>query len=170
MKIYIIGFMGSGKSSYGKELAEDMGYDFFDLDTEIEKQAKASIATLFEEKGEDFFRKLEREVLLKTLDLDDNVVIATGGGTPCFFDNIKWMNENGETVYLKLFEPELKKHLLPVMADRPLLKNIDPDELDNFIYRTLRARALFYHQAKVVIDPTAIKPEALAGVLRGKIV
>ena len=157
--------MGSGKSTYGKELAEAMGYEFMDLDVEIEKQAKTKIATIFGEKGEDFFRKLEREMLLKTVDLDD-VVIATGGGTPCFSDNIKWMNENGQTVYLKLFEPELKKRLEPVMADRPLLKNIDPDELDNFIYKALRARAYYYHQAKIVIEPMLLKVEDLAGVLR----
>ncbi len=165
MKIYIIGFMGSGKSTYGKELAEAMGYDFMDLDTEIEKQAKSTIDAIFTEKGEDFFRKLEREMLLKTVDLDD-VVIATGGGTPCFSDNMKWMNENGEPVYLKLFEPELKKRLEPVMAHRPLLKNIDPDDLDNFIYKTLRARSLYYHQAKVVVEPMLLKAEDLAGVLR----
>jgi len=165
MKIYIIGFMGSGKSTYGKDLAEELGYDFLDLDIEIEKQAKANIASIFEEKGEDLFRKIEREALLNTVDLKDTV-IATGGGTPCFFDNLKWMNENGVTIYLKLLESDLKKRLEPVMAERPLLKDIDPDELDNFIYRTLRARAYYYHQAQIVISPILMKPEGLAERLR----
>ena len=102
--------------------------------------------------------------MLKTKDLEDTV-IATGGGTPCFFENMQWMNENGLTIYLKLFEGELKRRIEPVMADRPLLKDIDPEELEGFVYKALRKRAFYYHQAKMVIDPTIVNPEALSDIL-----
>jgi shikimate kinase len=151
MKIYIIGFMGSGKSSFGKELAEKLGYEFLDLDMEIEKKEGKTISEIFSAKGEDHFRKLEHEALLVT-DNKDNTVIATGGGTPCFFDQVQWMNNHGLTIYIKLFEGELKSRLEPEMETRPLLKDIDKDNLDTFIYNTLRARAYYYHQATIVIN------------------
>ena len=157
--------MGSGKSSYGKELAEAMGLSFIDLDTEIEKQEKMTIKDIFNTKGEDYFREAEHKALLKT-ESSDNVVIATGGGAPCFHDGVLWMNGHGLTIYLKLFENELKKRIETGMESRPLLANIDAEGLDNFIYKTMKDRAYYYHQAKMVIDPVLLPPVELAPVLK----
>ena len=165
MRIYIIGFMGSGKSSYGQELAEEIGYSFVDLDREIEKQEKASINDIFNTKSEDYFREAEHKALLKT-EADDRTIIATGGGAPCFHDGITWMNDHGYPIYLKLFEDELKKRIEPGMAHRPLLAGIDAEGLEGFIHKTLKDRAYYYHQARMVIDPVLLTPANLAEVLK----
>jgi shikimate kinase len=166
MKIYVTGFMGSGKTTYGKELAEELGYDFFDLDKAVEKKAGKSIADIFEKEGEGAFRTLESETLHETAKLDDNTVIATGGGTPCFHDNMDWMNAHGRTVYLKLFEPELQRRLADQLHERPLLKELTEDTLLDFIYKTLRERASFYHQANMVIDQLNMPAAELAKLVR----
>jgi len=165
MQIYIIGFMGSGKSTFGKALAEEIGYGFVDLDKEIEKREKSTIQKIFTEKGEDAFRKAEHEALLASVN-EENIVVATGGGAPCFQDNMKWMNDRGLTIYLKLFEGELKRRIEPEMEHRPLLKDLDSEGLERFVYNTLRERAVYYHQAKVVINPLIITPENMAAILR----
>jgi shikimate kinase len=158
--------MGSGKTTYGKELAEELGYDFFDLDEAIEKKAGKSIVDIFEKEGEGAFRTLESETLHETEKLDDNTVIATGGGTPCFHDNMEWMNKNGKTIYLKLFETELQRRLADQIHERPLLKELTEETLLDFIYKTLRERASFYHQANVVIDQLNMPAAELAKLLR----
>jgi len=157
--------MGSGKSTFGKALAEEMGYGFMDLDLETEKLGKATISQIFNEKGEDAFRVLEQQALKATESLE-NTVIATGGGTPCFFDNMEWMNAQGLTVYLKLFEGELKNRIIRDMDNRPLLQNVDIVNLDDFIYTKLRERAYYYHLAKIVIDPLVLEAKDLAGLLK----
>src|SRR4051812_38274796 len=166
MKIYVTGFMGSGKTTYGKELAEELGYDFFDLDKAVEKKAGKSIGDIFEKEGEGAFRTLESETLHETEELGDNTVIATGGGTPCFHDNMEWMNGQGKTVYLKLFETELQRRLADQLHERPLLKELSEETLLDFIYKTLRERAHFYHQAHIVIDQLAMPAGELAKVVR----
>jgi shikimate kinase len=166
MRIYITGFMGSGKSTFAKALAEEIGYGFLDLDAAIETGEKTTIQKIFKDKGEEGFRTLEHDALLKT-EKEDNLVIATGGGAPCHNNNMEWMNNHGITIYLKLFESELKRRIEPEMATRPLLNGIDADGLDNFIYNTLRERSFFYHQSKIVIDPLVITPEDMAGIVRG---
>ncbi|NJN78937.1 MAG: shikimate kinase [Saprospiraceae bacterium] len=98
MNIYLIGFMGSGKSFIGKQLSEQLNFEFCDLDERIETAKNQSIASIFENKGETYFRKLESTILQKTANLK-NTIIATGGGTACFFDNMEWMNENGKTIF-----------------------------------------------------------------------
>jgi shikimate kinase len=165
MKIYIIGFMGSGKSTYGKQLADAMGYSFKDLDSEIEKKEGISISEIFETKGETAFREAEHKALLET-EKEDNTIIATGGGAPCFQDQMEWMNAHGVTIYLKLLESALKNRLEPEMKDRPLLKNLDAETLGDFIYKTLRERAYYYHRAQIVIDPGQISPEELSSILK----
>lgn len=99
MRIFLIGFMGCGKSTLGKKLATKLGYDFIDLDYQLEKQMGTSIGNYFAANGEEAFRKLESKTL-KEFDYPINGVIATGGGTPCYFDNMDWMNSNGITIYM----------------------------------------------------------------------
>ena len=107
MKIYLVGFMGCGKSTYGKKLAGKLKYSSVDLDKLVEEKAGKTVYEIFESEGEDAFRKLEAEALRETADLD-NCVIATGGGAPAYWENMAWMNENGKAVFLKLFEIYLK--------------------------------------------------------------
>src|ERR1700759_1262658 len=104
MKIFLIGFMGSGKTTLGRKLANHWGCEFIDLDHKLEQQVELSIAEYFSFFGEDSFRRLEAEVLRKT-PYPKNAVVSTGGGLPCFFDNMDWMNAHGKTVYIKL-EPK----------------------------------------------------------------
>ena len=101
MRIFLIGFMGCGKSTLGRKLAAKLGYDLIDLDHHLEKIAGCSITTYFAEHGEESFRRLESETL-KTMHYPPSCVISTGGGTPCFYDNMSWMNENGTTVYIQM--------------------------------------------------------------------
>lgn len=164
MRIYIIGFMGCGKSTYGKALAQAMNLNFIDLDEEIVNKSGKGISQIFEDEGELAFREMETAILQETKALE-KTVIATGGGTACFGDNMQWMNENGKTVYLKLFETELYDRLEEDQLERPLLKDIPEDELLTFIYSTLRKRAFYYHQAQIVLDPEEIKAEELAKIL-----
>jgi shikimate kinase len=167
MRIYLTGFMGSGKTTYGKALAEKMDYGFTDLDEEAEKKAGKNIPAIFETEGEPHFRKLESEALKATATLE-NHVIATGGGAACHENQMDWMRENGLTVYLKLFEGELERRLIPLKEERPLIKNLGTEELQNFIYNTLRQRSAYYHKAEIVIDPLQLQPEELAEILKSR--
>ena len=163
--IYITGFMGSGKSTFGAELANILGYSFTDLDKSIEEKAGKGISEIFEKDGEDAFRQMETDTLKETAKLEKHV-IATGGGTPCFSDNMEWMNEHGKTVYIKLFDSELFTRLSEDETERPLLKDMSEAELRNFIYKTLRQRAYFYHQSQIVIDGLNMSAAELAEKLK----
>ena len=122
MKIFLIGFMGCGKSTLGKKLALKLGYTFVDIDKEIERMVNMSISEYFQKHGEEAFRELESSAL-KTINLPENSIIATGGGAPCFFDNLQWMNENGTTIYLSLSPKALAKRLENDTEQRPVLQN-----------------------------------------------
>ena len=119
MKIFLIGFMGSGKTTLGRKLASKMGYEFIDLDHKLEQQVELSIAEYFSFFGEDAFRKLESTVLKKT-PYPENVIISTGGGLPCYFDNMDWMKANGKVVYIKLSPKTLADRLESGKEERPL--------------------------------------------------
>lgn len=160
MRIFLIGFMGSGKSHTGKQLAERLGLQFIDLDQWIENQQQRTIATIFETEGEAFFRQLEQQTLHDMARLK-NVLLSTGGGTPCFFDNMNWMNQHGITIYLETPISILVQRLLPERANRPLIKALESSELSDFIEKKLIERAPFYEQAQVIYQ-TATADEAVA--------
>lgn len=147
MRIYLIGFMGSGKTTVGKKLAKKLGFSFIDLDLLIEEQQKMSINTIFEQKGELAFREIEKIVLQSTIHMQ-NIVVACGGGLPCFFDNMAWMNANGQTLYIKMAPKSLFNRLINAKMTRPLLKDKTDEELLVFIEEKLEERAPFYLQAK----------------------
>jgi shikimate kinase len=160
MRIFLIGFMGSGKSTWGKWIAEKMGYGFFDLDTLIENRANLKINDIFDLRGEDFFREMEAGCLRELMDEDD-FVLACGGGTPCFHDNMRVMNSLGTTVWLNTPKQVLASRLLGESDNRPLVRGLSPAELQAFIDDTLDERLPFYAQAKIEVDPIAMTPDEL---------
>lgn len=150
-RIIIIGYMGAGKTTVGKELSKDIGIPFYDLDWYIESRMRKTVAQIFADKGEEGFRKVERNMLHEVAEFED-VIISCGGGTPCFFDNMDYLNEQGDTIYLKAAPEVLYKHLLMGKVERPLLKNKTPDELIAFIREQLEMRESFYSKAKYTLD------------------
>lgn len=147
MRIFLIGYMGSGKTTIGKLAAKRLNYNFIDMDAYIETKQFKTIAQIFAEQGEDKFRQLEQKCLHEVADFD-NVVISTGGGAPCFFDNISYMNSNGLTIYLKYSAEELAERLGGAhVAKRPILANRQGEDLTQFIAAGLSKREQYYSQA-----------------------
>ena len=150
MRIFLIGFMGCGKSTFGRKLAAKLGSEFIDLDQQFEKETGRSINEYFAEHGEDAFREQESRVL-KTIDYPINCVVATGGGTPCYFDNIQWMNGKGLTIYIDMSPVEMAGRLEKGKAKRPLLKNLSETEIVDFIKLKLSERETYYKRAFITI-------------------
>lgn len=150
--IFIIGFTGVGKTTYGKKLAEELGVSFYDLDEEIEKVEGKTIANIFAEKGEDYFRKLETETL-RNFQFPEKAIIACGGGTPCFHDNIKWLKKTGTVYYLKKSPAQIAEQLLQTdLSTRPLLRDKTKEEITQWINEMLAKREEFYLQADEIIE------------------
>lgn len=155
MKIVLIGYMGSGKTSIGQKLAEVLKLSFKDLDAEIEKEEGISIPEIFSKKGEIYFRKLESHILKKILGQDDNFVLATGGGTPCYGDTMSFIATQKDvvTIYLKLPLEVLVSRLLLEKDQRPLISHLkSEEELKDFIRKHLFERSFYYNQATIIID------------------
>ena len=150
-RIIIVGYMGSGKTTVGKALSKDMGIPFYDLDWYIESRMRKTVAQIFAERGEEGFRKIEYNMLHEVAEFED-VIISCGGGTPCFFDNMDYMNGQGETVYLKASPEVLYGHLKMGKTERPLLKNKTPEEMQVFIAEQLEKREPYYSKAKHTLD------------------
>ena len=148
-RIFLIGYMGSGKTTIGKLLAERLNYTFIDMDTHIEENQFKSVSQIFEELGEEKFRLLEQQCLHEVSRFE-KAVIATGGGAPCFFDNMEYMKRHGLTVYLKLSAEQLAMRLESSRANkRPLLANRKGKELQEFISEGLTKREGFYNNAHI---------------------
>ena len=143
--------MGAGKTTVGKALAEDLGLTFYDLDWYIENRMRKTIKQIFDESGEEGFRKIEHNMLHEVAEFE-NVIISCGGGTPCFFDNMDYMNEQGETLYLKASPEVLYGHLRMGKSVRPLLLNKTPVVVKVFIQEQLQKREPFYNKAKHILD------------------
>ena len=146
-RIFLIGYMGSGKTTVGKLLAAKLGYSFVDMDVHIEEKLFKSVSQIFAELGEEQFRLLERQSLYEVAK-SDRVVISTGGGAPCFFDNMKYMNEHGISIYLKLSPEQLAVRLGDSHINkRPLIADKKGEELLRFIREGLAIREPYYLQA-----------------------
>ena len=150
-RIILIGYMGAGKTTVGKALAKELGIIFYDLDWYIENRMRKSIAQIFEERGEEGFRKIEYNMLHEVAEFE-NVIISCGGGTPCFFDNMDYLNQQGDVVYLKANPDTLHKHLLMAKVERPLLKGKSTEELIAYITEHLKEREPFYSKARYTLD------------------
>jgi len=154
-KVVLIGYMGSGKSVVSKKLANRIGIPAIDMDEMIEKNFKMSIQELFSSKGELFFRKVEHQFFLKLLNDKNNIIISTGGGTPCYFNNHELLNgKNIISIYLKASINTLHSRLLKEKQKRPLIAELKDDEIKEFIAKHLFDRSFYYNQAsfKVNID------------------
>lgn len=147
----LIGYMGSGKTTVGKALSKETGMMFYDLDWYIESRMRKTVAQIFAEKGEEGFRKIEHNMLHEVAEFE-NVIISCGGGTPCFFDNIDYINQQGEVVYLKATPEVLYRHLLMGKVERPLIKNKTPEELIAYITEQVAKREEFYNKARYTLD------------------
>ena len=151
MKVYLIGYMASGNTRTGRKLARMLDYSFSDTDDLFESKFRISIHDFFDKYGEDLFRQLEQKVLLETTTLD-NTVISTGGGTPCFFDNMGFIMKSGISVYLKLSSSALASRLKVVRKKRPLLKGMTASQVGEFVDRQLKEREEYYSKADIVVE------------------
>ena len=152
--------MGSGKTHWGKILSQQTGLPYFDLDEVIVASEKMSVPQIFHDKGEEYFRIKEQEVLEALAEDHSDVIIATGGGTPCFFNNIDFMKQQGKVVWLNTSVDILLERLLRQKHSRPLIKNISDSELKSFIIKKLQDRKMYYEQAHVMLHEELITAES----------
>lgn len=155
MKIFLLGFMGTGKTYWGQMWANQNGLHFFDLDTVVEEHTGLSIPQIFKIHGESFFREEEHKRLL-SFGKERHFILSTGGGTPCFYNNMQWMNENGLTIYLKTPIPILKDRLSREKIHRPLIKHLNDDEIERFIKESIQKREKYYNKAHIIIPTESI--------------
>jgi shikimate kinase len=168
MKLYLIGLLGSGKSVLGKELSQLLKLPFIDLDAVLEEQEGVKVSQLFSEKGEAHFRMLEAEALRKHSSQKE-FVMATGGGTPCFHDNISFINQTGTSVFLNTPLSEIVKRLKGEQRKtRPLLANVPDDQLQPTLEAMLQNRLRFYRQAHFIVSATASNAEEILKLLQPK--
>ena len=150
MKIYLIGYMSSGKSTLGRTLANRLQHKFIDIDEAFETKYKISINDFFVKFGEEKFRELEHQLLLSFANLEDTI-ISTGGGTPCYYNNIDIINKNGISIYLKLHPKSIISRLKASKKQRPLIKDMDNQTFEDYIEKHLISREIFYNKAQYII-------------------
>ena len=161
MRIYMIGFMGAGKSYWGPRLAQEAGLRFYDLDREIEDSQESTIDQLFDQKGEESFRAIEREMLHLLTESHSDFVMSCGGGTPCFLNNIEYMKRSGKVVWINPAIEVLAGRLWSERDQRPLLRSVSQSELEGFIQKKMADRRLYYEQADVRVDEETIDVTSL---------
>ena len=164
-RFFLIGFMGSGKTFWGSRWARAAGMTFYDIDDIVEEEQEKTIADIFAEQGEQHFRDLETTVLRNFIN-QEGVVIACGGGTPCFNSNIEWMNNNGTSIYLSSSPASILQRLITEKEKRPLIKNLDNDELLFYITEKIKERDFFYRQANIIIDVDQLPEDYIPAVLK----
>jgi shikimate kinase len=159
--IFLSGFMGCGKTTLGKKLAALLQINFFDLDNCIEQIAQKKIDFIFSQQGEIVFREIESDALKKIVDAPAPNVIALGGGTVCFADNLQVIKNNGLLIYIMLPAKTLVQRLLQHRAQRPLLKHLNDADLIQFVEETLKNREVYYRQAHLVVDGSTLTAQTL---------
>jgi shikimate kinase len=161
MKIFLIGFMGCGKTHLGRQLGDKLHIPFFDLDAKVEEKEEMQIKEIFEKEGEEYFRLLEKDVLHLLTESHPNFVMACGGGTPCFYNNIDYMKKQGTTVWLNCSVDCLHERLKKEKENRPLIKDLSEDQLRSYIIKKFSDRKIFYQQANVIINEDEVNIEQL---------
>jgi shikimate kinase len=163
MKLFLIGLPGSGKSTLAKELSKKLDYPLIDTDELICDQEASSIEKIFEENGENYFRELERDMLKDLMEDTSDCIISTGGGTPCFFDNMEVMNKHGITVFLNIPVKDIATRLVnSAEQSRPLLKGKDQIQIEKFLEEKLRERLPYYSKARIEIAGSYITADQVA--------
>jgi shikimate kinase len=165
MRIFLIGFMGSGKTHWGTRIAEKLQIPFYDLDAVIVNSEGMSISEIFAEKGEEYFRYMEKRTLEDLVSREEHFVLSAGGGTPCFFNNIKFMKRNGRVLWLNTSLEVLNKRLLKEKISRPLLRNITEAGLRAYIIRKLSERKMYYEQADLMVHEETVELDSLLKML-----
>ncbi len=165
MKIFLIGFMGTGKTHWGRLLSQKLGLPFFDLDEQIVNSAEKSINEIFAEKGEEQFRLLEKETLYIINESHESFIMACGGGTPCYFNNIVYMKEAGMVVWINTSVPTIFERLLKEKEHRPLLRDLTDDQMRSFIAKKISDRRIYYEQAQVVLEEEDMNIDKLIDTL-----
>ena len=165
MKIFLIGFMGSGKTHWGRQLSAKLQLPFFDLDTVIVGKEKQSVAEIFARQGEEYFRYQERDTLEEITHDQESFILSCGGGTPCFFNNIEFMKKSGKVIWLNTSIDVLKDRLSKEQTSRPLIRDIDGHELRRYIIRKLSERRMYYQQSDVTVNEESITLEELLKLL-----
>lgn len=165
LKVFLIGLPGSGKSTLAKQVSEQAGLQFFDLDAEIEKDSGKKVEELFAGNGETYFREMEGSVLKKFCGLNSGFIMATGGGAPCFNANMEIMNAAGVTIFLDVTAKEICSRILKQSQNRPLLKHETPDSLKDRIEFLRSHRISFYRKANHSLTGNEISPEKIIGLL-----
>lgn len=161
MRIFLIGFMGSGKSHWGRLLSQRLQLPYYDLDALIVESAGKPITSIFEEEGEEYFRLLEKDLLEDVIRENPSLVLSCGGGTPCFFNNIELMKKEGLVVWLNTETNTLLARLQKEKAKRPLIKDISEAELRSYILKKINDRRIYYEQADLHIEEDKINLEEL---------
>ncbi len=161
MKIFLIGFMGSGKTHWGRLLSEKLGIRFFDLDEQVMEHAGKSVVEIFATEGEEQFRLMEKDVLHIITESHDSFVMACGGGSPCYFNNIEYMNQSGTSVWINAPLDVLFQRLLSEKDKRPLIKDLSDEQLRNFIAKKFSDRKIYYEQADVTVDEEPVQLDGL---------
>ncbi len=165
MRIYLVGYMGSGKTKTAEALAKIFNYKIADTDKLVVDKTGKTISSVFEIEGQEFFRDIEKDVLRSTAK-SENIIVATGGGTPCYFDNMDWMNENGVTVYLEANAGLLFHRLATSRAGRPLIEKLNDIELVEQITGHLAVRIPVYRKAMITVNAASLNPKSLAEKIR----
>jgi len=164
LRIFLLGFMGTGKSHWGRQWAAMHNMSFVDLDELIETAEGQTVVDIFEKAGEEYFRVKEASIL-RDQRLQQHCIISCGGGAPCFYDNMDWMNENGITIYLSASPGYILQNVLAEKEKRPLIKNVNEAELLFFIEQKLKERNPFYSKAKITLDAETLTADSLKGIL-----
>ena len=161
MIISLIGYMGSGKSHIAKLLSDRLGIKLIDIDKEISKKNKMTIAEMFQKKGEIFFRRQERALLEEIVATEDSCILSLGGGTPAYYNNMELINQNSESIFLRTSVKNLTERLLKQKHKRPLIANISDQDLPEFIAKHLFERNIFYNKAKYTVNTDDKTPEMI---------
>jgi shikimate kinase len=161
MKIFFIGFMGAGKTHWGQRVSEKLHIPFFDLDEQIAAHEEKSITEIFTKNGEEYFRLLEKDILHIITESHENFVMACGGGAPCFFNNIEYMNKSGTTIWINTTLDVLYKRLLKEKEMRPLIRQLTDEQLRGFIIKKYSDRKIYYEQADIIVEEEPVRLEKL---------
>ena len=165
-RIYLVGYMGAGKTTAARRLAHRLGWEVVDTDALFEEKYKISVNDFFNKYDETLYRKLESEVLKATESLE-NVVVSTGGGTACYFDNMEWMNQHGLTVFMHISPKAAVDRVIHSRHKRPLVEGKSEEELTEFVNRHYASRMPFYEQALITVKSEDLDVDSLLEVIKG---